>query len=115
MDTENQKPRDSGDFSPSPCSALVWAYDPATVPKSALQSTHREPCPFCGAQASGLTHQNKHVVVMCGNCGAYGPELLDESDNWNENDYRAILLWNHRGKWPSEPNIQDEGQPEDGR
>lgn len=81
---------------------VVWAYDPASVPKSALAETGREPCPFCGEQGTGLSHCEGKVVVRCNNCGAVGPGLQDEADDWNENDFRAILLWNNRGKMPTE-------------
>ena len=79
------------------CSVLCWSYD--TVPDNVCQNEPREPCPFCGAQSSGFTYSNGYPVLACGNCGATGPQLRDVTKDGNENDYRTLLLWNHRGKW----------------
>jgi hypothetical protein len=68
------------------------------------QAMERQPCPFCGSNETGITHIKKRIVVVCLNCSASGPTLEDETDNWRMNDCRVIMLWNHRGQWPSLPN-----------
>ena len=78
---------------------LVWTYD--SVPENAAQTAERAPCPFCHDDCTGLSHVNGNKVVICLNCHAVGPALIPpyKSGNWNEDDFRAILLWNGRDGW----------------
>lgn len=84
---------------PGSASRLLW--NDAAVPTNAARIVERNNCPFCDSDCTGLSHSDGYKVMICLNCGAKGPYLIDKTGDWNRDDFRAIAMWNQRGGWPS--------------
>lgn len=75
---------------------IFFDYTPEEITESAAKKGERLPCPFCGDDSTGFTHNEGNEVVMCLNCGAMGPQMRKKSGHWNEDDFRTLTLWNSR-------------------
>lgn len=64
-----------------------------------------KPCPFCGGRAELMTHYDTDPeieLVSCTNCGARGPEYVNNGEMLIVHPDVAVAVWNRRAEGGAE-------------
>lgn len=56
--------------------------------------TKPKPCPFCKKRETSIKRGDSYSWVLCGNCGATGPDVYGPPGKATDED--AVAKWNER-------------------